>query len=83
MGTARPGCPHMGYCGMALVSDAMVSELYINLICGSGWGGQAGVDNCIQRGVERLGRDVGKSRIRLKAVHGSLVTAYGRLVATH
>ena len=53
--------------------DSLVSELYLDLICGSGWGRR------LFNEVERIGRDFGKTRIRLSAVHDTLVTAYSRL----
>ena len=38
LGATRSGGPRLGICGMALVRDTQISELYLDLICGSGWG---------------------------------------------
>ena len=73
VGTTRSGRPRLGICGMALVRDTQISELYLDLICGSGWGGR------LFKEVERIGRGFGKSRLRLNAVNNNLVAAYGRL----
>ena len=73
LGTTRSKKARMALCGMALVKDSLVSELYLDLICGSGWGRR------LFKEVERIGRDFGKTRIRLSAVHDRLVTAYSRL----
>ena len=58
---------------MTLVRDTQISELYMDLICDSGWGRR------LFNEVERIGRDFGKTCIRLRAVHDNLVRAYGRL----
>ena len=73
VGTTRSGRPRLGICGMALVRDTQISELYLDLVCGSGWGRR------LFNEVERIGRDFGKRRIRLSAINDSLVRAYGRL----
>ena len=38
LGTTRSKKARMALCGMALVKDILISELYLDLICGSGWG---------------------------------------------
>ena len=73
LGATRSGGPRIRVCGMALVRDTQISELYLDLICGSGWGRR------LFNEVERIGRDFGKRRIRLSAINDSLVRAYGRL----
>ena len=48
----------MALCGVALVKGSLVSELYLDLICGSGcWGKR------LFNEVEIIGRDFGKTRI--------------------
>ena len=73
LGTTRSKKARTALCGMALVKDSLVSELYLDLICGSGWGRR------LFNEVERIDRDFGKTRIRLSAVHDKLVTACSRL----
>ena len=63
LGTTRSGGPRIRVCGMALVRDTKISELYLDLICGNGWGRR------LFNMVERIGRDFGKRRIRLSAIN--------------
>ena len=73
VGTTRSGRPRLGICGMALVRDTQISELYLDLVCGSGWGRRLFTE------VERIGRGFLGRVVRLSAVHDNLVTAYERL----